>query len=196
MPARTGQQFIEGLRKQPRDVWISGARVDDVVTHPAFQNVVRSVAALYDLQHDPARRDEMTYVSPSSGDRVGLSFLPPRSRDDLVRVRRMMKIWSDYSGGMLGRSPDYLNRAVMAFAAAADYCGENDPRFAQNARRYYDLVRERDLCLTHTLINPQANRSAGPAGQPDPQLAASVVRETDRGIVITGARMLATLPIS
>lgn len=196
MPARTGQQFIEGLRKQPREVWIAGQRVDDVVSHPAFQNVVRSVAALYDLQRDPARRDEMTYASPSSGERVGLSFLPPRTRDDLVRLRRMMKVWSDYSGGMLGRSPDYLNRAVMAFAAAADYCGENDPRFAHNARRYYDLVRERDLCLTHTLINPQANRSVGPAGQADPQLAASVVRETDRGIIINGARMLATLPIS
>jgi 4-hydroxyphenylacetate 3-monooxygenase len=138
----------------------------------------------------------MTYVSPTSGDRVGLSFLTPRTREDLVRVRRMMKVWVDYSGGMMGRSPDYLNRALMAFAAAADYCGESDPRFAQNLRRYYERVREQDLCLTHTLINPQANRAAGPAGQADPHLAASVVRETDRGIVIQGARMLATLPVA
>ena len=196
MPARTGEQFIEGLRAQPREVWIGGARVDDVVTHPAFRNVVRSVAALYDLQHDPARREEMTYVSPSSGERVGVSFLAPRTRDDLMRVRRMMKVWADASGGMLGRSPDYLNRALMAYAAAADYCGENDPRFAPNVRRYYEVVRERDLCLTHTLIHPQANRSTGPAGQADPHLAASVVRETERGLVVRGARMLATLPIA
>jgi len=196
MPARTGEQFIAGLRAQPRDVWIGGSRVDDVVTHPAFRNVVGSVAALYDLQHDPAHRDEMTYLSPSSGERVGISFLPPRTRDDLVRIRRMMKLWADTSGGMMGRSPDYLNRALMAYAAAAEYCGENDPRFAQNIRRYYELVRERDLCLTHTLINPQANRSAGPAGQADPTLAARVVGETDRGVVIRGARMLATLPIA
>ncbi len=196
MPARTGQQFIEGLRAQPREVWIAGERVDDVVTHPAFRNVVRSVAALYDMQHDPARYEAMTYTSPTSGERVGMSFLPPRTRDDLVRVRRMMKNWADFSGGMLGRSPDYLNRAVMAFAAAADYCGENDPRFAENIRAYYTLVREGDLCLTHTLINPQANRSMGPAGQADPHVAASVVRETDRGIIVHGARMLATLPIA
>jgi len=196
MPARTGKQFIAGLRSQPREVWIGGERVDDVVTHPAFRNIVRSVAALYDLQHDPVRRDEMTYTSPTSGERVGVSFLPPRTRDDLGRVRHMMKVWADYSGGMMGRSPDYLNRAVMAFAAAADYCGENDPRFAQNVRAYYEQVREGDLCLTHTLVNPQANRSVGPAAQADPHLAASVVRETDRGVVICGARMLATLPIA
>ncbi|HXF83045.1 MAG TPA: 4-hydroxyphenylacetate 3-monooxygenase, oxygenase component [bacterium] len=196
MPARTGEQFIAGLRAQPRDLWIGGQRVDDPVTHPAFRNVLRSLAALYDLQHDPTRRDEMTYVSPTSGERVGLSFLIPHTREDLTRVRRMMKIWADYSGGMMGRTPDYLNRALMAFAAAADYCGENDPRFAQHLRAYYTLVRERDLCLTHTLINPQANRAVGPGGQADPHLAARLVSETDRGLIIRGARMLVTLPLA
>lgn len=196
MAARTGRQFLQGLQDQPREVWIQGERVKDVLTHPAFRNITRSIAALYDMQHDPARKDEMTYVSPSTGERVGLSFLVPRTRDDLARVRRMMKAWADYSGGMMGRSPDYLNRALTAFAAAADYCGENDPRFARNVRQYYEEVRERDLCLTHTLINPQANRSAGPSGQAEPYLAAGIVRETDAGIIIRGARMLATLPVA
>ncbi|HEV8354553.1 MAG TPA: 4-hydroxyphenylacetate 3-monooxygenase, oxygenase component [bacterium] len=196
MPARTGQQFIDGLRAQPREVWIGGERVADVTGHPAFRNVVRSVAALYDLQHEPGRTDEMTYVAPDTGSRVGRSFLTPHSQDDLVSVRRMMKTWADYSGGMMGRSPDYLNRAVMAFAAAADYCAQNDPGFAAHIREYYRHVSEGDLCLTHTLINPQANRSAGPSAQPDPFLAAGIIRETDAGIVLRGARMLATLPIA
>ncbi|MGH7429756.1 MAG: 4-hydroxyphenylacetate 3-monooxygenase, oxygenase component, partial [Candidatus Methylomirabilaceae bacterium] len=196
MPARTGAEFINGLRAQPRDIWIGGERVSDPTAHPAFRNVVRSVAALYDMQHDPALRDEMTYISPSTGARVGLSFLTPRSHDDLARVRRMMKRWADYSGGMMGRAPDYLNRALMAFAAAADYCAANDPRFGDNVRRYYEYVRENDLCLTHTLINPQANRAVGPSKQADPYLAAGIVRETDDGVLIRGARMLATLPVS
>jgi 4-hydroxyphenylacetate 3-monooxygenase len=196
MGARTGAQFLDGLRARPPEIWIGGERVRDPVAHPAFRNVVRSVAALYDMQHDPALRDEMTYVSPSSGERVGLSFLVPRTHDDLVRVRRMMKRWADYSGGMMGRSPDYLNRALTAYAAAADYMAANDPRFGEHVRRYYALVREGDLCLTHTLINPQANRAVGPARQADPYLAAGVVRETDAGIVVRGARMLATLPLA
>ncbi len=196
MPARTGAEFINRLRAQPRDIWIGGERVGDPTTHPAFRNVVRSVAALYDMQHDPALRDDMTYISPSTGARVGLSFLTPRSHDDLGRVRGMMKRWADYSGGMMGRAPDYLNRSLMAFAAAADYCAANDPRFGDNVRRYYEYVREHDLCLTHTLINPQANRAVGPSQQADPFLAAGIVRETDDGVLIRGARMLATLPVS
>ncbi len=196
MGARTGAQFIEGLRTRPQELWLGGERVTDPAAHPAFRNIVRSVAALYDMQHDPALRDEMTYISPSSGDRVGLSFLTPRSHEDVARVRKMMKRWADYSGGMMGRSPDYLNRALMAYAAAADYMAANDPRFGDNVRRYYEYVREHDLCLTHTLINPQANRSVGPSKQADPYLAAGIVREDAQGVLIRGARMLATLPVS
>lgn len=196
MGARTGRQYLEGLRAHPPELWIAGERVADPTVHPALRHVTRSVAALYDLQHDPAGGHDLTYISPSTGERVGLSFLTPRTHDDLVRVRRMMKRWADYSGGMMGRSPDYLNRALMACAAAADYVAASDPRFGENIRRYYEYVREHDLCLTHTLINPQANRSVGPSKQADPYLAAGIARETADGVVIRGARMLATLPVS
>lgn len=194
MPARTGEQYLRGLRERPREVWIHGERViGDITCHPAFKNVTRSVAALYDMQHETELRDEMTYVSPSSGERVGMSLLQPRSREDLARRRVMMKRWADFSGGMLGRSPDYLNSGLMAMAASAEFFGRNHPRHAENIKRYYEQVREGDLCLTHTLITPQVNRAVGPSRQTDPFIVARVARETDAGVVIRGARMLATL---
>ena len=78
MPARTGQQYIKGLQDQERDVWLRGERVKDVTTHPGLASGVRAIASLYDMQHDPRLRDEMTYVSPTSGERVGLSFIMPQ----------------------------------------------------------------------------------------------------------------------
>src|SRR3972149_1232618 len=188
MPARTGAEYIEGLRARPPDLWIEGQRVADVTRHPAFRNVIRSLATLYDMQQDPALREEMTYVSPSSGQRGGLSFLVPRSRAALVRVRALLQRG--------GPPPDHHRRSLVAYATAADCCAENDPRFGENIRRYYEYVREHDLVLTHTLINPQANRSVGPGGQADPTRAARGLRETADGIVLHGARMLATLPIA
>lgn len=193
MAARTGEEFLDGLRQQPREVYIEGELVRDVTSHRAFRNVLSSVAHLYDMQHDPTLREVMTYPSPDSGERVGTPFLQPRTRDDLHKRAAAMYAWSSYSNGMLGRSPDYISSALMAFAAARDYFGRSDPRFADNVATYYRQAREADLCLTHTLINPQANRSVGPAGQADPFLPARVVRETDGGIIIRGARMLATL---
>ena len=194
MGARTGRQVIERLSRRPREIYYMGERVADVTVHPAFKRGVQSLARLYDLQHEDL--DVMTYVSPATGERVGLSFLAPRTRDDLARVRAMMKRWADYSGGMMGRSPDYLNRSVMAFANAAAFMAENDPRFGANIQFYYDAARENDLSLTHTLVNPQANRSLSASQQADPYLATRVVRETDTGFIVRGARMLATLPIA
>ena len=55
MPARTGQEYIAGLKERPREVWLNGERVKDVTEHPALRNGVRSVAALYDLQHTPPK---------------------------------------------------------------------------------------------------------------------------------------------
>ena len=75
MPARTGQQYMDGLSEHPAEVWIRGEKVDDVTTHSAFQNGVRSLAALYDLQHDPATKDGMTFESPTSGQPVELGYL-------------------------------------------------------------------------------------------------------------------------
>lgn len=193
MGVRTGLQYLEGLRDAHAEVWLGGERIADVTTHPATRNCAHSLAHLYDMQSDPAIWEQMTYRSPSSGEPVGMSFLTPKTREDLARRRTMMKAWADYSGGMLGRTPDYLNSAVMAMAGAAEFFAGNDPRHARNIRDYYEYIREHDLCLTHTLINPQANRAKTLGEQSDPFLAAGIYEENDQGLVIRGARMLATL---
>ena len=197
MPARTGQQYIDGLSKNPAEVWISGEKVKDVTTHPAFQNGVRSLAALYDQQHDPATKDAMTFKSPSSGDQVGLSFIIPKTIDDLVKRREMMTNWAWESCGMMARTPDFLNNAVSGWAGSSDYFLDNRPEFKDNVLRYHEHIRENDLTLTHTLVNLQRSRNAAVVDNIEEQVALTVVKETDAGIVVHGSRILATLgPIS
>ena len=164
MPARTGKDYLAGLREQRREIYLGGQRVEDVTAFPGLANGARSVAALYDMQHDPALRDEMTYTSPTTGQRVGLSFITPKTTDDLARRRVMMSHWAHTSFGMMGRTPDFLNTSLMAMAGAGDYFAQNRPEFRQNIIDYYEYVREHDLVLTHTLVNLQRNRAApGPS---------------------------------
>ena len=197
MPARTGQQYMDGLSKHPAEVWIRGEKVDDVTTHPAFRNGVRSLAALYDLQHAPATKDEMTFESPSSGDPVGLSFIIPRTMDDLERRRKMMTNWAWESCGMMARTPDFLNSAVSGWAGSSEYFAANRPEFKDNVLRYHEYIRENDLTLTHTLVNLQRSRNPTVFDKIEDQVALTVVKETDAGMVVRGSRILATLgPIS
>ncbi len=197
MPARTGAEYIKGLKDRPRDIWIRGERVDDVTTHPAFRNGALSIAALYDMQHDAAFKEEMTFASPSTGDPVGLSFIIPRSVEDLERRRKMITNWAWGGCGMMARTPDFLNVNLSGWAGAADYFGQNRPEFRDNVLRYHEFIRENDVALTHTLVNLQSRRSSSIVDTLDDQVALTVVRETDAGIVVRGSRILATLgPIS
>lgn len=193
MGARTGQDYIDRLGASRPEVLVGGERLrGGIPEHPAFRNVVRSYAALYDLQLEPERRDVMTFALPDGG-RAGTSFLVPRTAEDLVRRRTMMKVWADHSGGFLGRTGDYLNSAVMALGQAEPWFAAADPAFGENIRRYYELVRDQDLLLTHTLIPPQANRAVAGSQQMGGALAARIVAQDDRGIVVRGARLLATI---
>ena len=191
MGARTGAEFTAGLRDQ-REVWLGNERVEDVTTHPAFRAAVESIAQLYDMQHDPAYRDTLCYPSPTSGKPVGLSFLIPRTRDDLVRRRAMSKVWADATCGMMGRSADFLNAMLTAWAAKADYFARQSPECRERVLDYYEHCRENDLFLTHTLVDPQVDRSRNRAEQDDPHQCLGIVDETAEGLVIRGAKMIAT----
>src|SRR5215831_5579556 len=79
MGARTGEQFLEGLRKTRRIVWVDDERVDDVTTHPALAQAARTRARSYHRQRalpndgltaDPApgEPDDETHATPRSVD--------------------------------------------------------------------------------------------------------------------------------
>jgi 4-hydroxyphenylacetate 3-monooxygenase len=77
MGARTGSEYVERLAARSPTVFIGGERLEGgIPEHPAFRNVVRTYAELYDLQR--AEPDVMTYESPTSGERVGMSFAGAR----------------------------------------------------------------------------------------------------------------------
>jgi len=98
MPIRRGEQFLESLR-DGRQVWVRGEKVDDVTTHPALAGFAKSLAEVYDLQHDPAHQEQLTMKSPSTGEVVSLGYLLPHSTEDLIRVRHMTEFLQRRCGG-------------------------------------------------------------------------------------------------
>jgi 4-hydroxyphenylacetate 3-monooxygenase len=190
MGLRTGEQYLEGLR-DGREIWIGGAKVEDVTTAPGFRSMAQTVAQYYDFQNDPAVHDLVTYETPD-GDRAHLSFIEPRSKDDLRRRAAAFAAWADVTGGMFGRSPDYMNAALMAVAAAKKHWGQKDPVWGQRAEDIYLRCRREDLALTHTLVVPMVDRFKTLAEQ-EPYINAGVVEEQADGIVIRGARIVGTL---
>ena len=190
MGIRSGKEFVESLR-DGRTVYAGGERIKDVTVHPPFQGMVATLASLYDLQHE--HTEELTFRSPTSGDRVAASFLMADTIEQVEWRIRAEQMRADFTYGLMGRMPDFCNALVTDLASGADDLGVRDSRLGDNMRCYHEECRERDWCLTHTLVDPQVDRSRGPAEQSDPYLVLRVVRETASGVVVRGAKMLSTL---
>ncbi|MGG3799129.1 4-hydroxyphenylacetate 3-monooxygenase, oxygenase component [Metabacillus fastidiosus] len=190
MPAINGSAFLERIRQLQAEIWIDGQKIKgNICDHYAFKGVLKSKAALFDLQ---LTKDFMTYKSPLTGDKVGTSYLQPRTKEDLEKRRLTTQEWAKTSGGMMGRSPDYMNAGVMALGSAWE-CFENKEHFGQNIKKLYEHARENDITFAHTFVNPQVNRSIGYFDDDEAEpISARIVETNSSGLIIKGARLLAT----
>ena len=193
---RTGAQYLAGLR-DGREVWTRGERVADVTAEPGMARGARTLASFLDRQHDPEYRDTVTYLD-DEGRRCAMAYHMPKSRADVKRRGRAYHQWALWSNGMFGRTPDYKNASLMAFASAADFLAEGTKgpggaQMAANMRRFYDHARLGDRVLTHTLVNPTMNFDVAREGRYSAEVALHVTEERADGIVVNGARLLATL---
>ena len=88
MPIRTGKQFLEAL-KDDRRIFMDGGEIRDIARDPRTAGAAQTLVELYDMQHDAALRDKMTFA-PSKGKQAGLSFIEPRTVD--VHIGRLRKL--------------------------------------------------------------------------------------------------------
>ena len=180
----TGDQYLESLR-DGRAVFIDGERVEDVTQHPAFRNSARSIARLYDALHDPSQQDVLMGTD-RHGIRTHKFFMPSYSPEELLAARDAIAAWSRLSYGFMGRSPDYKAAFMATLGAAPEFYAP----FEANAAAWYRRYAEQALFLNHVLINPPIDRNKEVHDVEDVYL--HVVRERDDGIIVRGAKMLAT----
>ncbi|WP_433368005.1 4-hydroxyphenylacetate 3-hydroxylase family protein [Streptosporangium sp. CA-115845] len=189
--AMTGDRYRESL-DDGREVWLGGERVKNVAEHPAFRGAIDEFARLFDLRlSDPEALEIGTFVSPETGNRVSRSYTLPTTPEELRAKFAATEWWMRESWGQQGRSPDFMANVVVGLHDFRDELEKNRPGFGANAAAYHRFAMEHDLVLTHALGDPQIDRSASPLDDPD--LALRVVEENDRGVVIRGAKQLATL---
>ncbi|MEW2523743.1 4-hydroxyphenylacetate 3-hydroxylase N-terminal domain-containing protein [Streptomyces sp. NPDC047071] len=184
-----GQEYTASLRDK-REVWSDGRRID-VTGEPRFQPMLTTLAGLYDDQHAPDRADEMLYRSPTTGRLVSRSYLAPSNREELSLKWRNSRRWAESSGGQLSRVPDFMANVVVGLYDYRFELAKVDPEFGRNAENYYHYCRENDISLTHGLGDPQIDRSSSPLKRPE--LGLRVVRRDAEGIVVRGAKQIATL---
>jgi two-component FAD-dependent monooxygenase len=161
--------------------------VKDVTEHVAFRNPVRMTARLYDALHDPAKSGPLIAPTDTGGDGFTHKFFTTsRTVDDLVADQRAIAAWARMSYGWMGRSPDYKASFLGTLGANADFY---EP-FADNARFWYRESQEKVLYWNHAIVHPPVDRNRRPDDVKD--VFIHVEKETDAGLVVSGAKVVAT----
>jgi 4-hydroxyphenylacetate 3-monooxygenase len=182
---RTGQQYRDSIR-DGRQVWINGDRVQDVTVHPMFKPLVDIRARIYDMQHDAEHAETMTYLD--HGDEVcPIAAKLPKSQEDWHAKRRATDAVLDDVGGIVTRVGDETVGEMWSLYDGQDVLNEVNPEFSANIRTHVDRVLRRDPFHVSANTDPKGDRSKRPQDQ-DPDMLLHVVKETDSGIVVRGAK--------
>jgi aromatic ring hydroxylase len=182
----TGAEYLASL-DDGREVYIYGERVAKVTEHPAFRNTARMVARLYDALHDPARKDKLLLPTDTgNGGSTHAFFKAPKTLEDTLAGRNAIAEWARITYGWVGRSPDYKAAFLATLGANAAFYHP----YEENARRWYRFSQERVPFINHAIIHPPIDRDRPPNEAGD--VCCHVEQETDQGIIVSGAKVVAT----
>ena len=187
---KSGKQHIASLR-DGREIYLDGALVDDVTTHPAYRGAVASIGRMLDFQSAPENRELMTFETETAT-RANRIWQLPTSYDELVTRRKALEAWAELHAGFMGRAPDHVASCISGMFMGSEVFEAYDAARAKALADYYRYARDNDLYLTYVIINPQADRSRSAAAQRDPFLSAGLVDRDEDGMTVRGAKMLAT----
>jgi 4-hydroxyphenylacetate 3-monooxygenase len=183
---RTGAEYRESIR-DGREVWVNGERVNDVPSHPMFQPVVDIRARIYDMAHEDATQDLMTTQDPNTGERFAVGLQLPHTKEDWKAKRRAVDAVMDDIGGVVTRVGDETIGEMWSLYDGQDVLNEIDPTFSENIRRHVEFAAKNDPFHVSANTDPKGDRSKRPQEQ-DPDMLLHVVKETDSGIVVKGAK--------
>jgi len=181
---RTGEEYRASIR-DGRAVYMNGEKIKDVAIHPAFKPLVDLRARIYDLQHAPETRHLMTYCE--DGEVHAINNKLPLSQQDWWDKRRATDTVLEDIGGVITRVGDETVGEMWSLFDGQDVLNDVDPQFSKNIRSHIFKVLHTDPFHVSANTDPKGDRSKAPQDQ-DPDMLLHVVKETDAGIVVRGAK--------
>ncbi len=181
---RTGDEYRQSIR-DAREVYVNGERVADVTRHAMFKPLVDIRARIYDMAHEAGTRDVMTYEE--GGERFAVALKLPHTRQDWCDKRRATDAVFHDIKGVVTRVGDETVGEMWSLYDGREVLDEVDPQFSANIEHHIARVIETDPFHVSANTDPKGDRSKRPQEQ-DPDMLLHVVKETDAGIVVRGAK--------
>jgi 4-hydroxyphenylacetate 3-monooxygenase len=150
-----------------------------------FKPLIDIRARIYDMQHEEGTRALLSYQEDGGWNAVANKL--PRTERDWWDKRRATDTVLEAIGGVVTRVGDETVGEMWSLFDGQDMLDEVDPRFSANIRRHIQSVIENDPFHVSANTDPKGDRSKPPQDQ-DPDMLLHVVKETDAGIIVRGAK--------
>jgi len=183
---RSGAEYLASIN-DGRQVYIDGEKVAEVANHPMFKPIVDIRARIYDMASDPATAAAMTYIDAETGELNPVTTKPPRTHQDWYDKRAATDLILDDVGGVVTRVGDETIGEMWSLLDGQDVLNSIDSTYSENVKRHIDTACFGDPFHVSANTDPKGDRSKAPQDQ-DPDMLLHVVRETDNGIVVRGAK--------
>ncbi|MCM3311395.1 MULTISPECIES: 4-hydroxyphenylacetate 3-hydroxylase family protein [Shouchella] len=172
-----------------RNVWLHGEIITDIATHPDFRGTINTIDSLLQLQTKQATKASLMYQT-DEGKSAHLSYLIPRSKEDLAKKRQAYQLWADETFGVMSRLSEYSRSLITGWYANRSAYASTHPEFVKKIEHYYRQSRDFDLLSTAAGHDPQIDRSK--QHRSDNSTILHVAKKTEQGVFVKGAKMIAT----
>lgn len=184
---RTGEEYIESLRKLNLNLYMFGEKIESPVDHPIVIPSMNAVAMTYDLALDPLHQDIMTAKSHLSGETVNLYNHIFQSKDDLVKKVKRQRLLGQQTACCFQRcvGQDGLN-AVYSTAYEVDEKYGTD--YVKRFNKFLNYLQKEDLVTDGAMTDVKGDRGLSPSQQKDPDMYLRVVERREDGVVVNGCK--------
>ncbi len=188
MALKSAKEYLESIR-DGREVYLDGRRVTDVTRDPVLKKLARYAATDYSLAQDPRYQKLLTETLPN-GEKVHFVFIPPKTAEDLMRRREIIKLVTRVCLGKPGGAKftgiDGINGVALACKRIDRKIGTEYSAKVEKFRKY---CMDIDAAVSLAMSDVKGDRSLHPhqqKGHKDYYLR--IVDKKSDGIVIRGAK--------
>jgi 4-hydroxybutyryl-CoA dehydratase/vinylacetyl-CoA-Delta-isomerase len=185
---RTKQQYIEGLRKMRRNIYVNGEKIarDDEIQMPT----INTYGLTFDYAADPKYEDLCTAKSHLTGEKINRFCHVHQSKEDLHKKQDMTRALCQVAGGCIQRCMGIdATNAIYNVSYEADKLNNGATQYHKNFVKWLERFQKEDLAGCCAQTDVKGDRMKRPSQQKDPDLYVHVVERKSDGIVVKGSKV-------
>ncbi len=189
---RSKSQWIEGLKKMRRNVFLHGHKVER--DDESMAGPINTIGTTFDFAQKPEHAELMIAESHLSGEPINRFCHIHQSKEDLHRKQDMTRLLCQQVGGCIQRcmGVDAAN-AISCASYEADRTNKGASEYYQNFLRWLARFQSEDLVGCCAQTDMKGDRTLRPSQQPDPDAYLHVVEKKSDGIVVRGCKVHITV---